>query len=459
MAELNWEKLLCKERFRQSENESPQLDGRNPFQNDYTRIILSPHFRRLQDKAQVFPYDDNDFVRTRLTHSLEVSNFAHSLGLSVENELIRLEKMSPDLKGKLPALLSVSGLCHDIGNPPFGHFGEECIKSFFKKLKENDSYFAKLNEQQQSDLLNFDGNVQGFRLLRKLGPSQDSFSYNLTYSTLISIVKYPFSSLAGNQGKEGTVSRKKFGYFSAEEEDYLKAAEKMNLINKRHPAVYLMEAADDIAYSVSDIEDGFKKGIINIEILRESIRGLNDDDLKRELINNIDTTMFKKELENRTNKNAIVIQRFRIKCQSKMIIDVVETFVKYHDEILNGDFDEELIKKSNSHELRKMFKELGNFNFEYPQVLKREIAGEQALNFHLSNFYEAIFNRSGEGLKTKNNKLYHLLSPHYRFINEKFEPALDENYKRFLLLTDFVSGMTDTYALKLYHELSGINPY
>ena len=254
----DWEKLLQNKRFRNTRSSIIDNDARNHFDNDYSRIILSPHFRRLQDKAQVFPYDDSDFVRTRLTHSIEVSCFARSLGLAVEKRLYELKELPEKSLGYIPSLLSTAGLLHDIGNPPFGHFGETCIQDFFTHSEILDD----LNEEEKNDFLKFEGNPQTLRILRKLGPAIDEYSYNLTFPTLSSIIKYPHSSISGNKQASTKSSEKKFGYFQAEKDDFQIISDSLGLGNKRHPLVFLLEAADDIAYSVSDIEDGCKKGII-----------------------------------------------------------------------------------------------------------------------------------------------------------------------------------------------------
>lgn len=453
-----WDSLLCKKRFRESKINKGLYDGRNEFENDFTRIILSPHFRRLQDKAQVFPYDDSDFVRTRLTHSLEVSNFAHSLGLSVETQLMRNDSYPARLKGQLSSLLATVGLCHDIGNPPFGHFGEECIQTFFQEIF-NTYRELGLNYAQQEDFLNFDGNAQGFRLLTKLGPSNDSFSYNLTYATLSCIIKYPYSSVDGNKTESKEVSRKKFGYFQSEEDAFNEISTELQLGNRRHPVVFLLEAADDIAYSVSDIEDGCKKGIITKETIYDTLHSGNFSyEFKKRTIDKLeqlDATIDDKH----PNRFIILIQRFRIYSHSQMLIAATKCFVDNYARILDGSFDRDLMKESDAHELRAYFQKLAFINFKHPIVLKRELAGQRALNFHLETFYNAIMNRDLSKPKSKEAKLFNLISKNYLYVKDNLTKGGDSNYYKMLLLTDFISGMTDSFALKLFHELSGIDPY
>lgn len=213
-------KMISPIRFRDSRVVKDKSDGRNPFDSDYSRIMLSSHLRRLQDKAQVFPLERSDFIRTRLTHSLEVSCFARGLGLGVEKYLLDKNIITENELGYIPKILEVAGLIHDVGNPPFGHFGEEVIKSYFRQLNSPSANlnvskaFESLSLEQKEDFLNFDGNVQGFRILRKLGLARDNDSYNLTMPVLATIIKYPYSSIDGNKkGENIAYSQKKIWLF------------------------------------------------------------------------------------------------------------------------------------------------------------------------------------------------------------------------------------------------------
>ncbi len=448
----DFSKMISEYRFRDSSVTKHHSDGRNVFSNDYSRMILSSHVRRLQDKAQVFPLEKSDFVRTRLTHSLEVANFGRSLGLSVENKLIEKGLISDSQKGHLPSILEVAGLIHDIGNPPFGHFGEDIIKQYFNNIDSKSenirNAFKELTEEQKSDFKYFDGNVQGFRILRKLGLSNDGFSYNLTMPVLATIVKYPYSSCEGND-KSGAYSQKKFGYFQSEKEDFDMMVQKLGLLkNKRHPLTFLLEAADDIAYSVSDIEDGVKLNTLTIEKIKNAFI---ENDCKDEL----DSL---KELESNPD---LYVQRLRINSQSKMLIDTSEAFVNNIDGILDGTFDEDLIKASKAGNLRKVFEDLSVYNFSDLRVLKRELLGEEVVRYLINLFYDAVFSSTiydGKlNKKSKEYKIYSLISENYKKIAcEKGEKFPTNNYKKFMLVTDFISGMTDSYALNLYSELKGL---
>jgi len=451
---MNWEQLLSKKRFRDSSVSKDRTDARNIFENDFSRIILSPHVRRLQNKAQVFPLDKNDFTRTRLTHSMEVSNFARNLGTGAEKELIQQSKLNPDFRGALSAILQSAGMLHDIGNPPFGHFGEETIQRFFSAFFKNGKA-GNLSEAEKADFLNFDGNVQGFRILRKLGLADDEYSYNLTFPTLASIIKYPCSSTEGNQSKSKIISRKKFGYFQSEKDDFNKIDTELGLNGKRHPLVYLLEAADDIAYSVCDIEDGLRKKIISKELLFDVVKSK---------LSNTENSNFIKILEdidkaipqNHTAKEELLVQKFRIQVQSYLMVEATNTFVDKHDAILNGSFEEDLIMSSKGAALRETFKHLGIINFQHRSVLKRELVGEQVITFLLDQLVGAVTNEEKvNNPRTKEAKLHALISPTYKYVNEVLKKYPNETYNKLQLVTDYVSGMTDSFAIDLFRELMG----
>ncbi|WP_051080723.1 dGTP triphosphohydrolase [Psychroflexus tropicus] len=279
-----WKLILEEKRFREK-SATIESDGRNTFENDYGRLISSAPIRRLQDKTQVFPLEESDYIRTRLTHSLEVSYLASSIGQSIENLLLNKKELDLSLKGNLSSLLRVAGLVHDLGNPPFGHFGEEAIKKFFKQYFEKNKK-TSLSDLEKSDFENFDGNVQTLRILSKLYYFGDEFGYNLNYSSLASIIKYPSNSLEGNKKPTTEIAKKKFGYFVTETETYKKINDYLKLGNRRHPVVYLLEAADDIAYSAADIEDGIKLGKVNLDDI-ERIFAKNLDKNKEAVLNKI----------------------------------------------------------------------------------------------------------------------------------------------------------------------------
>lgn len=449
-----WELLLGDKRFREK-SKTIESDGRNPFENDYGRLISSAPIRRLQDKTQVFPLEQSDYIRTRLTHSLEVSYIASSIGQSIEKFLIH-DKKDLELKyqGFLSSLLRVSGLVHDLGNPPFGHFGEEAVKKFFK------DYFSRnkdtsLNELERMDLEYFDGNVQTFRILSKLYYFGDQYGYNLTYSSLASIIKYPSNSVDGNKKPYTEIAKKKFGYFVSETETFKQINDWLKLKNKRSPIVYLLEAADDIAYSAADIEDGVKLGIVTIDEIR-NIFNENLDVNKTEVLKELDK--IKESLsKEKSIDQSLVIQKFRIFTQRIMIQEVINSFIENYDEIMTGDLQNEIIDISKANDIRTSYKKLQGLVFNDKSILKKEIAGWEAIYGLLAIFVKASksdnFKSSGNNYESR---LYNIISSSHRKVYESIEKYPNHEYRKLQLIVDFISGMTDSYAINLYQELKGI---
>ena len=448
-----WELLLEDKRFREKSS-TIISDGRNPFENDYGRLISSSPIRRLQDKTQVFPLEQSDYIRTRLTHSLEVSYIASSLGQSIENFLIN-EKEDIDIRkqGYLSSLLRVAGLVYDLGNPPFGHFGEEAVKKFFTDyFNENQT---SLNDLEKADLKFFDGNVQTFRILSKLYYFGDPYGYNLTYSSLASIIKYPSNSLEGNKKPYTEIAKKKFGYFVTETETYKKINDWLKLSHRRSPVSYLLEAADDIAYSAADIEDGVKLGIVSIEKIREIFNdNLNEN--KDEVLDELNK--IEKDLSGSKNIDpSLIVQKFRISTQRIMIKEVINSFKENYDEIMKGEVENELIEISKAKDIRSSYKKLQSIVFNDKSVLKKEIAGWEAIYGLLKIFVNASksekFKSSGN---TYESRLYNIISASHRKVYEDIEKYSNQEFKKLQLVVDFITGMTDSYAINLFQELKGI---
>lgn len=454
----SWEKLLDPKTFR-PRSDLKTFDGRDPFENDYGRLISSSAVRRLQDKTQVFPLEKSDFIRTRLTHSLEVSSIGRSIGKTIEKYLFNEKKLDPiKYYGHIPSLLATVGLIHDIGNPPFGHFGETAIQAFFKEYFKSEENKKGWTQQEIADFEFFDGNVQTFRILRKLQFLVDEHSYNLSFPTLASVIKYPRSSISGNK-KTPDVADKKFGYFSSESADYKQISDHLGLQNKRHPIAYLLEAADDIAYSAADIEDGVKLGILSFDLIKDVFeKNLNKYDTDEgNLLNQLD--YFYNEYRNMpSDRLDLTVQRFRIAAQGFMISSVYNEFVGNYDEIMAGDYKYELLSKSKAANVRKAFKDLSYVVFNNRGIIETEIAGWEIINGLLRAFIAAAktkeFKSDGN---TKEARLYNLMSSSYRHIYENFNTyKSNPEYSKFQLVVDFISGMTDSYALDLYQKLNGI---
>lgn len=498
---LKWDKILCSERLREGSINKSENDMRNEFEGDYNRIIFSSAFRRLQDKTQVFPLEDSDFVRTRLTHSLEVATIAESIGVSLEEILISdKDDFNKKNKGKLSKVLACSGLLHDIGNTPFGHFGEYAIQQFFKNCK-NDKLEC-LSKEERMDFENFDGNAQALRIITSLQSMGKEFGMNLTVATLSSIIKYPRSSSEGYNKNKG-VSYKKYGYLQSEENIFKNIIEKTGLKNNsgkivRSPIVFILEAADDIAYSVSDIEDGLKKGLLTLDYLKESFFSLfngkaksnsKDEDKKVILEKENLLKMYKEKIlkdfriiiengnENefieKLNYNELLIlskfyeeiqygnsdddyiraQLLRVVIQGYMISSVIDAFIKNYDKIMLGEYEKELIYDSEVKSLRKNLKDITvNKIFGDKDIIKNELAGEKVITKLLNVFVACVLEKDDKKCQ-KTNRIYQLISENYR---KNYDFTDKQVYNKVQLAVDFISGMTDNYALELYKQLQGI---
>lgn len=452
-----WKHYLKDVRFRERSRHS-KTDGRDPFENDYSRLIASAPIRRLQDKTQVFPLEKSDFVRTRLTHSLEVSSIARSLGKSIENKLLEAGNLDVNFKGYISSLLSTAGLIHDLGNPPFGHFGEKAIQSYFNEYFHE--HGKDLSPEEKADFTNFDGNVQTLRILRKLYFLIDENGFNLTFPTLHVIVKYPCSSTDGNlSGKHlKNIKNKKFGFFRSEEEDFARITKELKLNYNRHPLTYVLEAADDIAYSSADIEDAVKLGIIDFnsvcDIFEEKIDHKKNDHVAiiEGLKKNYES--LKKTDIDRTD---IAIQRFRIAVQTMLIESVVEEFLKNYEKIMTGQYTSELLSTCKNNKVKDGLDAVLKVILRNKKVINIELAGWNVITGLLDQYIPYCISEDfRKDSKTKEGRLYLTISSSYRHLFEKYNHYPNETYKRLQLITDFISGMTDNYALELYQKLMGI---
>lgn len=475
MSRLEWDKLLCEKRLRElweerqkkgqgSVNKSVTPEGwpvyvtRNEFEADYDRIVGSSSVRRLQDKAQVFPLQKNDVVRTRLTHSMEVSAIARSMGKTVGMNLEKKGIFQREHTEKLMGMLQTAGLIHDLGNPPFGHYGETAIRNWYKdKISDDDTW------QEDADFLYFDGNVQNLRIVTKLQIMNDEFGANFTCGTLGSIIKYPYSSV------ETSDTKKKFGYFKSEQQITEEIWKQTGLSKGvRHPATYLLEAADDIVYLCDDIEDGVKKGYIAWNTEYEALKKkLTDDSKYTDLWKQIDAKEPAIELAE-NEKVSSKVKVFRNYVQGYLIKSALRVFLEEdYENIMNGEFGlNELLK--NEKRLVDALKDITIRNcFACDEVLSLEVVGERVIRELLSVFYNAVNCEEVEELEktnTYNGKLYHMISDNYKYIAQydydvhRYRDLKGVNkYDKIHLIVDFVSGMTDSYAVMLYKKLVGIS--
>lgn len=430
-------------------------DIRTAYQRDFDRIIFSSGFRRLQNKTQVFPLPGSVFVHNRLTHSLEVASVGRSLG-SLIGEFI-FERFKDQLteesrqfyRHNLYNVISSACLCHDVGNPAFGHSGEDAIASYFEK---NESQFkSKFSEKEWADFLHFEGNANAIRILTQQQNGKSEGGLGLTFATMVSIAKYPCESIA--RDKEN-IHRKKFGFFQSEKENFRKVASETQmiaesnepLVYKRHPFVWLVEAADDICYNIIDLEDSHRLGIIDHEKCRN---------LLVELIATLDKTGVDKvhsRLKTITDKNE-KISYLRAKSIGQLIRNSVQAYQDNFDLILNGELKKpllQIVQESNGNSADEVLNEIEKFSIEYiynhHSVVEIENAGYNVMYELLSHFVPPILKSERSKSEEKAVKL----------IPAQFMYENGTDYQKILGVLDFVSGMTDNYATELYKRIKGI---
>ena len=447
-----WNLLLSDKRYSEI---GPTIEpgGFNPFENDYGRLITSAPVRRLQNKTQIFPLERSTYIRTRLTHSLEVSYVAGLIGQAVEHILTEKGDMPEGKSGWLCSLLRAAGLVHDLGNPPFGHFGEQAVKDFFRNYLCEDTH--GLNDIERADLENFDGNVQTFRILTKLHYFGDNSSYNLTYSTLAALIKYPSNALDGNKGRGATeIARKKFGYFVSENERYRDINDYLQLDNRRSPVVYLMEAADDIAYMASDMEDGIKVGSINVDhiydIFNETLKENHDN-----VMSQLDDIKARFKGEGKL-KTTLIIQNIGKFLQRKMLSAALESFKLYYDDIMQGRLEHGLIEVSKVADINEALGLIQKKLLQYKAKDKKELAGWEVIHRLLDIFIQGSesndFNATSN---TTSSHLYSIISVNFRQ-NYEQETYPNNRYNRIRMVIDFLTSLNDSDAISLYQELKGL---
>lgn len=470
---MEWSRLLCPDRIRNMQGKYVSKDLRSEFEKDYHRIIGSASFRRLQDKTQVFPLDKSDFVRTRLTHSLEVSSFAKSLGQNISQKILLEIKdpgFLPEYQMNVCDILQCAGLLHDIGNPPFGHFGETVIREWFDRHLDAYSYKGRtlgewLNDQMRNDFLNFEGNTQALRLVTKLHFLVDEHGMNLTKALLGTIIKYPVSSLEIDK-RSGDIHTKKMGYYYAEKEIFEDIQNSLGTGGRRHPLAYVLEAADDIAYLTADIEDSVKKGFLTyaqlVEELKEAGRGEPEDGPYYENVKYLERKYGQAVERNITKPEAYAVQNWIVRVQGKLLFYATDCFAGHYREIMDGTYEDELLAEGWGRKLKDVLGDMAlRYVFMSQPIYKLEIAGETILNFLLDKFVDAaVFYDTDEGVSAVRRKLMSLVSDNYKTIYRIYSEGKDERerlYLRLLLVTDSICGMTDSYAKRLYQELCGID--
>lgn len=454
------EQMLQPIRFRPTSVIKHETDGRTPFDSDFARVALSAPVRRLQDKTQVFPLADYDFVRNRLTHSLEVMTIARGLGLGVEKVLatngcldLINRGVEDEMRNAISKILEVAALVHDVGNPAFGHKGETAIQNYFKEV---DSFIGRtlqkstLNEVELADLQHIEGNVQGFRILRHLALADDDNSYNLTMPVLATIIKYPFSSTEGNKDIKEEPFKKKFGFLEPETKSYIKICNTLGMIyGRRHPLTFLLEAAADITYRACDLEDGFKEGVITIKTIKDIIKPevVHGNQKIMSLVDRLSD-------DNDQLTNELLMQKLRIEIQSQMIIACTIEFTNNIDEIIEGVYNKPLLENTIFNKLLEALKELDKYNFTSEQVEGKENEGIHKMLYILDGLARAMFLLNDETDKlAPEYQLYLKISPNYRKASCEEGKAIPNSlYKKLLLVTDYIFGMTDGFVHTVFED-------
>lgn len=441
---MEWKQLISNKRFGQEHKHAERHDDRSEFKRDYDRLIFSSAFRRLQNKTQVFPLPGSIFVHNRLTHSLEVA----SVGMSIGNDISRrVIQKRPELKDTLVeeigTIVSAACLAHDLGDPPFGHSGEKAIQTFFSE-GPGQEIKSMVSSEFWDDITHFEGNANAFRILTHRFKGRRQGGFVMTYSMLASIVKYPFAScLAGNHGK--------FGFFASETESYRKIADELGIFCKsapgeplkyaRHPLVYMVEAADDICYEIMDIEDSHKLKILSFAETEHLLLSFFDEDIQQKIRQRIIDEELSDENEKVVYMRASVIGKLENEC--------VAAFLAHEEEILAGTFEGSLIDHISERQ-KKAYKECEKISYskiyQSKPVLDIELSGYQIMATLMEVFIEAAVNPS----RFYSKQLLRRVSSQYDIENENLE-------ERIMAVIDYISGMTDIYALDIYQKINGIS--
>lgn len=474
---MNWEQLLSTKRSRGSSNKNKYLkntDLRSEFEKDYHRIIGSASFRRLQDKTQVFPLDKSDFIRTRLTHSLEVSSFAKSLGQNIGENILLYKKdpgFTPRMKEDICSILQCAGLIHDIGNPPFGHFGELAIREWFERnlpaLKFHGEPIDQiLTERMREDLYHFEGNAQALRLVSKLHFLVDEHGMNLTYALLNTIVKYPVASDEIDP-KSGNIKDKKLGYYLADENIFREIQEATGTNGRRHPLTFILEAADDIAYKTADIEDAFIKGFISYQKLLEELTELQvmygkSDANAFNPARLLDELYLRGKDKHVEDPEEYAIKNWIVRVQGFLINCATYGFTSNYNEIMAGRYEHDLFYHTFAEKLMDMLGDLAFREvFTSDTIYRMEVAEATMIDYLMDRFVSAVtkYDDKEEKMGTLDIRMVSFISSNYKnAYHFQAQGKSDEErlYLRLLLVTDYICGMTDSYAKRLYQELKAI---
>lgn len=453
---MKWTDLYSTRRTADAPDKKTNPDSvRTSFQRDYDRIIFSSAFRRLQNKTQVFPLPGAVFVHNRLTHSLEVASVGRSLGKAVGDKIAAKYKQESEqftefYKYELASVIAAACLAHDIGNPPFGHSGEDAIRTFFTSLNDVDknTIHTALTPEQLKDLELFEGNSNALRVLTKDAGGE----YNLTYTTLAAIVKYPCSSAEGFNKKTGLMATKKSGFFDSELKEYITIAETLGIPKKegynhvyaRHPFVYLTEAADDICYRIIDMEDAHRLGIVSIDKVKELFLPFFENSgtyLNRQYVEG------KMDAIDDANRKMGYLRAVWIGLMTEKLAAV---FMHNEAALLDGTLEKDLLKCLPEKE-QALVDAINQYSYKYiynyKSVVEIEIAGYNVIGGLLKEFIGAVLQPDS----SKSFKILQLVSSQFPISGKK-----ENLYRDIQSVVDFISGMTDLYAIDMYRKITGI---
>ncbi|WP_435253961.1 deoxyguanosinetriphosphate triphosphohydrolase [Tenacibaculum sp. A30] len=442
---MNWEQLLSLKRFgdTQKRERAKQDETRLGFEVDFDRIIFSSAFRSLQDKTQVIPLSKTDFVHTRLTHSLEVSVVGRTLGRRVGKELL---ERHPNLKelgytfNDFGAIVAAASVMHDIGNPPFGHSGEKAIGEYFKTGKGL-QYKEQLTDLEYQDLIDFEGNANGFKILTESREGIEG-GLRLSYATLGAFLKYPKESLPKKPTKH--IVDKKYGFFQSEKTAFSEIAEDLGLLKKesegisyyRHPLAYLVEAADDICYTIIDFEDGINLGLIEEDYALEYMIKLVKD--------TIDSKKYH-SLQHQKDR----VSYLRALAIGVLINEAVTIFLENEETILNGTFDKGLLDKCKYEaQINDIIKISVDKIYRSKEVVEKEVAGYKIIADLLNVFVTALNNKF-DNKQSNYDKLVLNLLP------EEYQQERENLYDRIMQVCSYIAGLSDGYAIRLHRKLMG----
>lgn len=445
---MNWEQLLSLKRSGDTNKRirKEQDETRLGFEVDYDRIIFSSEFRSLQDKTQVIPLSKTDFVHTRLTHSLEVSVVGRSLGRKVGQKLLEKHPHLNTIHGyqanDFGAIVAAAALAHDIGNPPFGHSGEQAIGEYFK-TGNGKQFKDQLEVKEYQDLCDFEGNANGFKIITQNRKGREG-GLRLSYATLGAFIKYPKESLP--KKPTNNISHKKYGIFQSEIEAFLDVANDLGLIEEkfenhksysRHPLAYLVEAADDICYTIIDFEDGINLGLVQEEFALEYLINLVRDTINIEKYNSL------------TNTNDRV-SYLRALAINSLINEAADIFIKNEDSILKGEFKTALLDKCKYEaQIKDIIALSVDKIYQSKEVIEKEITGYQVITELLDKFITAVNNKFNNKPTSYDRLLLRTLPKTIGFNDKNL-------YNRLLNVSHYVASLSDSHAILSYKKIAGI---